>query len=166
MFDRARSSDFKASAVLRKGSIKDLEGIKNVERIAFGEHAYDDSSLKYMLKKTNAVTMIYETEGKIVGYATVYIGKSSRTSHIESIAVDPSYQGSGLGRKLLNEVERISQSEGCERIVLETFEGNSLALGLYVKNGYSVVKTVKEYYTIPYNGSRNAIRLSKSLNKK
>lgn len=152
--------------VIRKGSIKDLEGIAEVEERAFGIRAYDYPSLKYMLKKVNAITIVSEIEGKIVGYGTVYFGKKSRTAHMESIAVDPAKQRNGLGKMLLLELERISRETGYDKMILETFENNSTARNFYGRNGYLMKQIVVDYYHIPYEGSRNAVRFYKLLNTK
>jgi ribosomal-protein-alanine N-acetyltransferase len=149
--------------VLRRGTLDDLEQIAIVEERAFGIHAYDYPSLRYMLKKTNAITVVSEVDGKVAGYATVYIGMKSRIAHIESIAVDPDYQGTGLGRRMLLELERISLERGCHKIVLETFENNKAAMNFYKNSGYVFDKVVNDYYVIPYDGSRNAVKFHKFM---
>ncbi len=149
--------------MIRRGNLGDLEGIEKVENRAFGEHAYDHQALQYMLAIANSVTTVATVDGTIVAYATVYFRKNSSISHLESIAVDPDYQGTGIGKILIREVDRVSEERGCSRIVLETFEKNVSALNLYVRSGYKVKELVLNYYRTPYRGSRNAIRLEKSL---
>ncbi|MCL5680545.1 MAG: GNAT family N-acetyltransferase [Candidatus Thermoplasmatota archaeon] len=148
---------------LRFASEIDLDGIAEVENRAFGEHAYDFVTLKYMVTEANSVTIVFDLKGRILGYATVYFRKNSRVAHLESIAVDPSLQGKGVGKLLLDEIEKISVLNDCNRIILETFEMNKSALSLYQKSGYVVRDVLVNYYTIPFDGSRNAIRLVKKL---
>ncbi len=152
--------------LLRRGSVQDIEEIRKIEDRAFGKHAYDYPSLQYMLGIANSVTVVAVSEGRIVGYASVYFRKNSRISHLESIAVDPDYQGRGLGKMLLDEVEKISIGMNCTLIVLETFEKNAAALRLYERSGYLEREIVTDYYHIPYEGSRNAVRFKKRLSVK
>ncbi|MCL4447706.1 MAG: GNAT family N-acetyltransferase [Thermoplasmatales archaeon] len=151
---------------VRRGSIKDIEEITNLENRAFGSHAYDYPSLRYMLGIANSVTTVATIEGRIVGYATVFFRKNSRISHLESIAVDPDFQGTGIGRVLMEEVDRVSIERNCTLIVLETFEKNVSALKLYERSGYMAKELVPDYYHIPYGGSRNAVRFEKRLQVK
>lgn len=149
--------------LLRRGSVRDIEEIRKIEDRAFGKHAYDYPSLKYMLEIANSVTVVAVSEDRVVGYASVYFRKNSKISHLESIAVDPDFQGRGLGKTLLDEVEKVSMDMNCTLIVLETFERNSAALRLYERSGYVEREVVPDYYHIPYEGSRNAIRFRKRL---
>ena len=152
--------------ILRRGSLEDIDEITGIENRAFGKHAYDYPELRYMLGIANSITTVATVDDRIVGYASVFFRKNSRTSHIESIAVDPDYQGSGVGRALLREVENISIEMKCTKIVLETFEKNQSALKLYEGSGYELVELVPDYYHIPYDGSRNAIKFEKNLEMK
>lgn len=148
---------------IRFASEDDIESIREVENRAFGIHAYDYLTLKYMVTEANSVTVVFDYDKKILAYATVYFRKNSRVAHLESIAVDPIAQGKGIGKVLLKEVEKISINNGCDRMILETFEKNEAALKLYKNSGYEVKEIIENYYTIPYDGSRNAIRLFKYL---
>ncbi len=148
---------------LRFASEEDIESIREVENRAFGIHAYDYITLKYMVTEANSVTVVFEKDKKVAAYATVYFRKNSSIAHLESIAVDPSMQGKGIGKILLNEIEKISVNNGCNRMILETFEKNVAALRLYKNSGYEIKETIENYYTIPYEGSRNAVRLLKHL---
>ena len=152
--------------LLRRGSIEDIEEITRIENRAFGSHAYDYPSLRYMLEIANSVTVVAVLENKIVGYASVYFRKNSKISHLESIAVDPDFQGRRIGKVLLEEVEKISVEMKCTLIILETFERNIAARKLYKNSGYANELLVPDYYHTPYDGSKNAIRLSKSLQVK
>ncbi|EQB65459.1 MAG: GCN5-related N-acetyltransferase [Thermoplasmatales archaeon I-plasma] len=145
------------------GSIKDIDDIAKVENRAFGSHAYDYSALKYMLGIANSITTVATVDGSIVGYASIFFRKNSKISHLESIAVDPEFQNAGIGRMLMDEVERISLEKNCSLIVLETFEKNVSALKLYERSGFKAKEVVQDYYHIPFDGSRNAIRFEKKI---
>lgn len=148
---------------VRRGSISDIEEIRGIEHRAFGNHAYDDPALRYMLEIANSITVVSVMEKRVVGYATVFFRKNSRIAHLESIAVDPDYQGAGIGKMLMDGVEDASIEMNCNKIILETFEKNEAALRLYKHCGYSLKEVVIDYYHVPYEGSRNALRFEKQI---
>ncbi len=56
--------------------------------------------------------------------------------NIHDIAVLPAYRGQGLGRLLLEEVEREARARGCCKLTLEVLEGNHPALRSYERFGF------------------------------
>lgn len=56
--------------------------------------------------------------------------------HLENVAVDPDFQGCGLGSKLIEFVERWASAEGFTSVVLYTNAKMSENLGLYPRLGY------------------------------
>ncbi|MGC8644916.1 MAG: GNAT family N-acetyltransferase [Thermoplasmata archaeon] len=152
--------------IVRRGSILDIEAVQSIECRAFGVHAYSRGEIENMLTFENSVTFILEVDGRVAGYSSLFFSRKGKIAHVESIAVDPVFQGSGLGRKLMDAMENEARDRGCEKIVLETFEKNERALRMYLKRGYLVKGIVEGYYTIPYEGSRNAVRLEKDIKVK
>jgi ribosomal protein S18 acetylase RimI-like enzyme len=76
-----------------------------------------------------------------------------------SIGVDPEEQGSGIGKMLLEETERIVADKGCQRITLTTdFFDNENVIGFYKKMGYSVFY---DFITYP---DRKMYKMIKRLN--
>lgn len=85
--------------------------------------------------------LIVETdEGKPAGFLHLQVvsdffsGKLN--CHISDIAVTPAWDGRGLGRAMLDYVERFAREHRCERITLGAFPGNKRALSLYAAAGY------------------------------
>lgn len=56
--------------------------------------------------------------------------------HVDILWVDEKYQRSGLGSKLLNEVEKVAKQKGCCLVELDTFDFQ--AKDFYIKHGYEV----------------------------
>ena len=56
--------------------------------------------------------------------------------YIDILWVKEEYRKSGLGSKLLNEVERIAKDKGCNIIHLDTFDFQ--AKDFYIKHGYDI----------------------------
>lgn len=57
--------------------------------------------------------------------------------YLDSIAVDPDYQGLGIGTELLQLFERQAVDRGYGKIMLLVDQDNSSARKLYLKQGYS-----------------------------
>ena len=57
-------------------------------------------------------------------------------AYVDTLWVDETYRGKGLGAKLLEEVEITAKEKGCYLIHLDTFDFQ--AKGFYEKQGYEV----------------------------
>jgi ribosomal protein S18 acetylase RimI-like enzyme len=61
---------------------------------------------------------------------------------VNYLAVQPDLQGSGLGRTLMAEFERLLTELGCPKVNLQIRAGNERVLGFYESLGYSDDRTV------------------------
>lgn len=68
------------------------------------------------------------------------------TVHLASIAVRPLFRRRGIGERLIEEFESIAREKGAKKIVLEVRVSNVVALNMYRKRGYRVVKRLPRYY--------------------
>jgi ribosomal protein S18 acetylase RimI-like enzyme len=57
-------------------------------------------------------------------------------AHVEVLAIDPSAEGRGLARLLMERAELWARNRGYHRITLNVFDQNTRAAGLYRKLGY------------------------------
>lgn len=73
-------------------------------------------------------------------------------------AVDPEYQGMGIGQMLLSVVEERARETGAAHLALSMAEPDQDLMKFYVKRGYAFV----EHWQWPYTNYRSAI-LSKPL---
>ena len=71
------------------------------------------------------------------------------TAEIKRMYVDPSVRGRGIGRTLVEALEREARLVGVTRIVLETGTRLSRAIKLYETMGYSRIPLFGEYLTSP-----------------
>jgi ribosomal protein S18 acetylase RimI-like enzyme len=65
---------------------------------------------------------------------------------LDYLGVAKTMRGSGIGKKLMLEFERISEERGCERSVLEVSDRNVPALATYRALGYEEVGRRRRYY--------------------
>lgn len=89
--------------------------------------------------------MVAECGGRVVGYSVGVIEEGSK-GHLISIAVEEAYRGRGLGRSLIKEFEVRVKSLGVTEVVLEVSVSNSVAVSLYKKLNYKVIRVLKNYY--------------------
>ncbi len=146
--------------MIRYGNINDFKIIKSIEKKVFYGLAYNDDEIMFMLTRDNSYTFIYENK-EPYGYVTFFV--EGDAAHIESIAVLPSKKGKGIGKALMNAVEEFSLNKKLRKIVLEVRRRNRRAIEFYNALGFKIKDVIKNYYTIPYRGSRDAYFMEKIL---
>jgi ribosomal protein S18 acetylase RimI-like enzyme len=84
-----------------------------------------------------------QAEGFLVGViddelvATVMVGYDGHRGWINYLAVAPEHQGTGLGRQVMDEAERILRASGCPKINLQVRTSNTAVLDFYRSLGYA-----------------------------
>lgn len=73
---------------------------------------------------------------------------------MRQVAIDPSVQGQGIGRLLVDEFERISRAQGATEIVLDARE---TAIAFYQRLGYDVVSDLFTQVTVPHKKMRKLL---------
>lgn len=81
-----------------------------------------------------------DDRGRPVGYVVVDVVDSA--AHIEQISVDPDYQGRGLCRALIDEVERWAAASDMTAMTLTTFDEVPWNRSLYEHLGFAVVDEI------------------------
>ena len=88
-----------------------------------------------------------DRDNLIVAYAGCWV--LANEGHITNVAVDPDYQGQGLGRRLLNELTSRVKALGVDSMTLEVRPSNTVAINLYTSLGFRSVGQRPKYYTNP-----------------
>jgi ribosomal protein S18 acetylase RimI-like enzyme len=78
--------------------------------------------------------IVAERGGMLVGI--VVLGIDDEGLFVDNVAVDPSHQGSGVGRALLEHAESEARRQGFDSIYLYTHELMTENLALYSRAGY------------------------------
>jgi len=85
--------------------------------------------------------MLAYFEGSAVGIATCFKGfstfKAAPLFNIHDLAVLPACRGQGVGRALLEAVERKARECGCVKLTLEVVEKNNRARRIYEAYGFA-----------------------------
>ena len=130
--------------ILRAATAADLPLVLHLLDEAFGEPAPDDLSGR--LDSSHARTVLVEVSGSAVG--TLRLTRDGDSAGIYGFAIDPSWQGRGIGRAALRRACEQLRAEGARRIGLEVAVENERALGLYTSVGFAPVIT-EDYFALP-----------------
>ena len=100
------------------------------------------SFLGTQIKKPDAIVLVAEREGEVLGYAygTVegydYMSLRGPAGVIQDIVVDPTHRGQGIGRLLLDAMIAALAERKLPRVVLSTADRNEVAQRLFDKAGF------------------------------
>lgn len=128
---------------------EDADGVARVEaacmpvpwsRQSFWEEA-SHSDAYYLIARDA------DRDNLIVAYAGCWV--LANEGHITNVAVDPDYQGQGLGRRLMNELTSRVKALGVDSMTLEVRPSNTVAINLYTSLGFRSVGQRPKYYTNP-----------------
>lgn len=109
---------------------------------------YDDMASGYgsflgsQIKSRDAVVLVAELEGTVIGYtyATVegpdWMSLRGPAGVLQDIIVEPTHRQYGAGRKLLDATLAILKERGAPRVVLSTAEQNEPAQRLFTRAGF------------------------------
>jgi len=147
---------------IRLAIANDLDALVALEVAAFTSDRFTEDQIDYLLTRSRATTFVAADHSQIAGAACVLWRKSHQSGRLYNIAIDPKFQGKGLGQKLLDECELEAARRGCKVMTLEVREDNDRARGMYERLGYEVIDVVKDYYE---DGSP-AIKMSKPLKRR
>jgi len=136
---------------LRRATLADVSGLTRVLDAAFGGPSPD---LAARLAEDSSRTLVVELDGATVG--TVRVTRDQDTGGVYGFAVDPAWQGRGIGRDVLRRVCRELRDQGIQRIGLEVAVENDHALRLYTSLGFTQI-TTEDYYELPLIGASRVI---------
>ena len=128
---------------------------KEYEKISHLGQQYDSNfDKKYLGNNSNIY--VYKTNEEIIGF--LITEKVIDEISIILLYVESSSRKQGVGSSLLEFL--ISNTKGCNRILLEVSKDNIAATSLYFKKGFQTINTRKKYYK---DGS-DALVMEKRLN--
>lgn len=85
---------------------------------------------------------------QIVGICLLQVTEPS--GEIMNIAVEPAYQGRGLGKALLRHVIEAARQQGLERLVIKTGNSGLGQIGLYQQQGFDLIDVQYNYFLQNY----------------
>ena len=103
----------------------------------------DPGSYAFFTGRTSpGVVLVAEVDGVVVGWVRVQrvttLASHAHVFEISGLAVEPSYQGSGVGRHLVEAAAHECERQGARRLTLRVLRPNAVARRLYERCGFVV----------------------------
>jgi ribosomal-protein-alanine N-acetyltransferase len=132
-----------ASAIIEPASLRDLNTLRNIERVCFPKDAWPLLDLISVLTFPGVVRLKALCDKQMVGFIAADIRRTEGIAWIATIAVLPEYQAQGIGSALLQACEALIS---LNRIRLCVRPTNDVAIRLYERYGYARVGEWTKYY--------------------
>jgi ribosomal-protein-alanine N-acetyltransferase len=115
------------------------------------------AKVRRQIDDPDCVVLIASFSGDITGFAIMHFG--DRDAHLLLLAVQPLHRRHGIGRALLEWLEKSCRIAGIESIRLEVRAGNQPARAFYRACGFRDLTRISGYY----DRQEAAIAMTKSL---
>ncbi|MEM0218094.1 MAG: GNAT family N-acetyltransferase [Desulfurococcaceae archaeon] len=129
--------------VIEKAEFRDLESLTRIYSDSAEALGKDDIDWIRAVLKSNSkriIAIVAKYNGAVVGFAIAY--RNGKRAYIDSIAVDKNYRGMGIGRAILEYLEKIFLEKRVKLVFLSVKSWNVRALDFYLRNGYGVKSVV------------------------
>lgn len=133
---------------LRKLEVADAARCAELERVLFpGDSPWPQAAFEREIPHPSSFYVGAEDGGLLVGYAGLAVlgPQEHPECEVYTIAVDPAYQGRGLGRALLDQLLHTADLLSAP-VFLEVRTDNAPAIGLYESCGFTITGTRRNYY--------------------
>lgn len=122
-----------------------LEQVKSLFDVCFGESAWSMESLRSQLDKADSYCTAAVEDDTIVGFLA--FEQVLDEGSIIEVAVHPDHRRGGIARNLITSA--INNAEGLHTVFLEVRESNTPAVKLYESLGFTQIAVRKGYYDHP-----------------
>ena len=109
------------------------------------------------IRASNVNVLVARVHREIAGFAVMRYGDDD--AHLDLLAVTPPYRRSGIGRQLLEWLEKCAVVAGIFNVTLEVRTGNQGAQLFYKQMGYNTIGYLSGYY----QGMEAAFRMGRDL---
>ncbi|MGL4655239.1 MAG: ribosomal protein S18-alanine N-acetyltransferase [Sarcina sp.] len=125
---------------------EDISDVLKISNSCFhGNESWDKKSFEAELVNHLAHCFVILDNNKICGFANVWI--IAGEANINSIAIDETLRGKGLGSSLLQGILKYCTENNTNEITLEVRESNKAAQNLYKKHSFTIEGERKKYYS-------------------
>lgn len=133
--------------IYRKAVLSDLRSIAAMERRYFGRHAFGPGMLLYLLIHAGQGFIVAEVNSEIAGHIVVRRESMRRgRAELPTFAVREDMRCRGIGSALLIRALEYLSRNRVRRIELQVSVRNPRARKLYERFGFSVKRTLPNYY--------------------
>ena len=124
---------------IRELELRDVAAVVRVANQAFVEGGRFTSRFGTMvvdlMRELSGWHLVAEVGGEVVGFVVCRSGGGGEAPAVVWIATHPSWQGKGVGGKLLSEYEERARAEGYAKVVV----GTPFAQSFYLGHGYTPI---------------------------
>ena len=127
--------------LVKEGSLDDLDEALRIDDAAFDPFWRMDRRGLLEAIEATPVTRILVVHGegsRLAAFAV--LGFGSALAYLQRIAVDPQWQGRGIGRSVVRSCIRVARARGSRAILLNTQVDNGPALNLYAAEGFVTMR--------------------------
>jgi GNAT superfamily N-acetyltransferase len=127
---------------IRKAELKDAPYITRLlDQLDYpGSDDFIREKMKAILSNLNEELLVYETEGKVVGFIIVtfltQLGLKGDIARIGYFSVDENYRNKRIGKQLEEYIEQLAKAKHCDRIEVHCHERRKEAHKFYYRQGY------------------------------
>lgn len=130
--------------LIRRLIPRDFEGVLEIDKEVFG--GYDPSIFTAFYEYYGKTTLVAESNGHVVGFILGF-KHTPLEGRVFWLAVRPSYQSRGIGRRLLATILNIFRQMGAVSATLEVRVSNKRAQALYSQMGFRMAGVYPNYYS-------------------
>jgi ribosomal-protein-alanine N-acetyltransferase len=134
----------KRSIDIRLFRSSDLERIMEIERATFPEAPYTRAMFRDLYRDCGALFFVARLGRRIAGYMVTCA--HVRRAEVVSIAVDPRFQGLGVGTALMTHSLTELKKSNVPCVELMVRETSRHAVRFYRRFGFTRVRPVRRYY--------------------
>jgi ribosomal protein S18 acetylase RimI-like enzyme len=125
-------------------------------------------AIQSILRDRGAETLVAEIDSLRAGFVVLQYERLAcdfgpwerpTVARIQAVASRPDLQGRGIGRRLLQSVERGARGRSARSLSLTTGEGNTRARGLFATGGFVELARLERYYA----GGQTALLMHRAL---
>ncbi len=144
---------------MRRARLDDLEAIMQLERATFIDDAWSEEAMRREIESPHGYYLVAVDEPitasdaasdapgpALLGYAGLLAPSGSEQGDIQTIAVDPSRRGMGLGRGLMHALITAARRRHVAELFLEVRADNPIARALYDSLGFEQIGVRPRYY--------------------
>jgi ribosomal-protein-alanine N-acetyltransferase len=109
------------------------------------------------VRSPTALVVVARAANEIAGFAIMRYGDDE--AHLDLLGVEPAYRRAGLGRRLVEWLEKPALVAGISPVVLEVRASNYGGQAFYERLGYRKLAHLAQYY----QGCESAVRMGRTL---
>jgi ribosomal-protein-alanine N-acetyltransferase len=130
--------------IIRKADSRDVAKLYALEKELFAVENFPLSKGSFAYHVRNNMLYLAEVDGNLAGYVLVLIKRNN--AKLYSLGVGEAYRGKKIAESLLEQTSKKLMVLGFKRALLEVRIDNEVAIALYKRAGFSVVKRLKAFY--------------------